>query len=530
MIVMRRTLLALSLILGLAAAAGAETVLHRGNGKEPDSLDPHRAAGTWENSIIGDLFLGLTTEAANGDIIPGAAESWTISDDGLVYTFTLRDNLYWSDGVQVTASDFVFGMRRIMNPATAARYASLLFPIKNARAINIGQMNSDRIGVAAPDPKTVEITLESPVPFFTQLLAHYTTFPVPQHAYAVHGEDWVKAGNMVSNGAYVLQEWVTNSHVKVTKNQRFYDAENVAIDTVFYYPIDDSRTAVKMFETGELDVNLVTEGFPSSQLEEVAQKFPGEGRVVPSLGNRFLPMNTSRPPFDDKRVRKAVSLLVDREIINDRIVSVGARSAYAFVPPETANHQPGAQADFVDMEMPERVAEAKRLLAEAGYSEDNPLRFELSYRGSYDNTRRISAVAAMFRRAGVVAEIAAYDSRISYSKMDQGDYEMGDGGWHADYNDPYNFLYLLLCDSGPMNWTRYCNPAFDALVNEAAITLDMKKRAGLMAEAEQIMLDDYPAIMLDYATNRILVSKRIQGFVDNISNTHRTRYLSFAAE
>ena len=530
MIGMRHALIALALILGLAGAAGAETVLHRGNSKEPDSLDPHRAAGVWENEIIGDMFLGLTTEAANGDIIPGSAESWTISDDGLVYTFTLREGLLWSDGVQVTASDFVFGMRRIMNPATAARYASLLFPIKNARAINTGQMNPDTIGVAALDSKTVEITLESPVPFFTQLLAHYTTYPIPQHAFAVHGEDWVKAGNMVTNGAYVLQEWVTNAYVKITKNPKFYDAANVVIDTVFVYPVEDSRTGLKMFETGELDMNLLTAGFPSTQLDEVRQKFPDEGRVVPSLGNRFLPMNTARPPFNDKRVRKALSMLVDREIINDRIVSVGARSAYAFVPPETANHQPSAQVDFVDMAMPERVAEAKRLLAEAGYSEDNPLRFELSYRGDYDNTRRLSAVAAMFRRAGVMAEIAAYDSRISYSKMDQGDYEMGDGGWRADYNDPYNFLYLLLCDSGPMNWARYCNPDFDMLVNEAALTLDMKKRAGLMAQAEQIMLNDHPVIMLDYATNRILVSKRIKGFVDNISNKHRTRYLSFVEE
>ncbi|MBT5567330.1 MAG: peptide ABC transporter substrate-binding protein [Rhodospirillaceae bacterium] len=530
MVVLRGVLLALTFVSGLAGAALAETVLHRGNSKEPDSLDPHRAAGVWENEIIGDMFLGLTTEAANGDIVPGSAKSWTISDDGLVYTFTLRDNLYWSDGVQVTASDFVFGMRRIMDPATAARYASLLFPIKNAHAINTGKMNPDAIGVVALDSKTVEITLESPVPFFTQLLAHYTTYPIPQHAFAVHGEDWVKAGNMVTNGAYVLQEWVTNSHVKVSKNPKFYDAANVAIDTVFYYPIEDSRTGLKMFETGELHTNLMTAGFPSTMLEDVTQRLPDEARVVPSLGNRFLPMNTSKPPFNDKRVRKAVSMLVDREIINDRIVSVGARSAYAFVPPETANHQAGAQVDFVSMAMPDRIAEAKRLLAEVGYSVDNPLRFELSYRAGYDQTRRLSAVAAMFRRAGVIAEIAAYDSRISYSKMDQGDYEMGDGGWHADYNDPYNFLYLLLCDSGPMNWARYCNPEFDALVNEAARTLDMKKRAGLMSQAEQIMLDDHPVIMLDYATNRILVSKRIRGFVDNISNAHRTRYLSFVDE
>ena len=522
---LRYLTLSIALLWAWTGPVMADVVLHRGNGTEPDSLDPHRAGGTWESNIISDMFLGLTTEDVKGDVIPGSAENWTVSEDGLVYTFALRDGLVWSDGVPVTASDFVFAFRRIIDPMTAARYASLLFPIKNAYAINTGQMNPDKIGIRSVDPSTVEIELESPAPFLPQLLTHQTTFPIPQHIVAVHGDDWVKPGTMVSNGAYVLEEWVSNAQVKVKKNPLFYDAENVAIDTIYYYPIEDARTAVKMFKAGDIHMNIATAGFPSPQMEELMAEMPGEARVFPWLGNQYLPMNVTKPPFDDVRVRKAVSMLIDREIINQRIVNVGNRTAYAFVPPETANHESGAQVDFANLPMEERVNQARRLLADAGYIENNPLRFELIFRNSYDNTRRASGIAAMLNRAGVIADLAAQETRISYNRMETGDYQIGDAGWVADYNDPYNFLYLLLCDSGPMNWPRYCNPEYDALIHKASRTLDMKERARLMSEAEQLMLDDHPIVPMDFSTHRNLVSKRVKGFKDNVSNIHRTRFM-----
>ncbi len=527
MAVCRRFLFTLLSFAAFAAAAHGEVVLHRGNGVEPDSLDPHRAAGIWEHEIIGDMFMGLTQKTADGEVIPGSAESWTISDDGLVYTFTLRQDLVWSDGVPVTPGDFVFAWRRIIDPLTAARYAALLYPVKNAYAINTGALPPEQIGIRAVDAMTVEITLENPAPYLPELLSHYVTFPIPPHVYAEYGEDWVKAGNMVSNGAYVLDEWLSNAHVKLVKNPLFYEADTVVIDTVFFYPVEDSRTALKMFKAGELDMNISTGGFPAPMIKELLEELPGEARVYPYLGNGILPFNTKKPPFNDVRVRKAVSMLIDRDIINNRIVAVGNISAYAFVPPQTANYIPGAQTDFASMTMAERRVEAKRLLAEAGYTDDNPLRFEISYRNSYDNTRRMSGIAAMLRQAGVVASIAPYETRISYTKLDQGDYEMGDAGWVADYNDPYNFLYLLLCDAGPMNWPKYCNPEYDALIEKAANTLDMDERARLMSEAEQIMLNDHPVAPIDFSTHRNLVSRRVTGFEDNIQNLHPTRWMSF---
>ena len=205
-------------------------------------------------------------------------------------------------------------------------------------------------------------------------------------------------------------------------------------------------------------------------------------------------------------------MLIDRDIINDRIVAVGNISAYSLVPPQTANYQAGAQVDFVSLSKEERLEEAKRLLTEAGYTEDNPLRFELIYRNSYDNGRRMSTIAAMFKRAGVIADVAALEARVSYSRMEEGDYQMGDGGWVADFNDPYNFLYLLMCEAGPLNWSKYCNPDYDALINQAAKTLDMQERARLMSDAEQLMLDDHPIVTMDFSTHRNLVSKRVKGF------------------
>lgn len=523
-------LLTVSLILAATSltAVSAETIIRRGNGTEPDTLDPHLAASVWENNIIADMFLGLTTDAANGDIIPGAAESWTVSDDGLVYTLSLRNGLVWSDGVPVTASDVVFGFQRILDPMTAARYASLLYLVKNAEAVNTGEMASSAVGVKALDPQTVEITLEYPAPFFPQLLAHYITFPIPQHAVERYGSDWVKPGNMVSNGPFVLDEWLSNTHVKLTKNPRFYDADNVAVDTVFYYPIEDARTALKMFKSGEIDMNITTSAFPGNQIEQVMADLPGEARTYPYLSAMFIPMNMTRPPFDDLRVRKAVSMLIDREIINDRVLNVGSVSAYSIVPPLVANYAPGPQLDFVDLSTDERFSEARRLLAEAGYTDDNPLEFELIFRNSYDNGRRISAIAAMLKRAGVIANVAGMEARVSYARLEEKDYQMGDAGWTGDYNDPYNFLYLFLCDAGPLNWSGYCDPEYDALLDQASRTLDMTARANLMAEAEQLMLDAHPVVPIDFTTVRTLISKRVQGFEDNIQNHHRTRFMSFA--
>lgn len=244
------------LSLGLASISGAQT-LHRGIGGEPGTLDPNLVSGNWEDMVVGDLFLGLVTDAADGRVIPGAATDWTVSDDGTVYTFHLRKDGKWSDGQPVTAHDFVFSLRRVMDPQTASTYAYILYPIKNAEAINTGKIRDlSQLGVRAIDDYTLEITLESSTPYFLELLTHYTAFPIPKHVVERYGKDWVKPGHLVSNGAYKLVEWLPQTHIKAVKNEWFYDADHVAIDTVFYYPTEDRSAALKRFRAGELDPEL----------------------------------------------------------------------------------------------------------------------------------------------------------------------------------------------------------------------------------------------------------------------------------
>ncbi len=291
----RQTALGAALVLGMALAsfgapdALAQNVLRIGNSGEPDSLDPHQVSGNWEDRIVGDMFMGLTTEAADGTVVPGAAESWTISDDGLTYTFKLRDHT-WSDGTPVTADDFVFALRRILDPATAAEYAYILYPIKNAEAINSGNLaDLDALGVRAIDPKTLEITLERPTSYFVEQLTHYTAYPVPKHKVDELGDDWVKPDNIVGNGPYTVVEWVPNSHVKMVKNPNFYDADNVAIDEVVYFPTEERNAGTKQFRAGELDVQY---DFASEQIDLLKENLPEATHISPELAAYYYVFNT----------------------------------------------------------------------------------------------------------------------------------------------------------------------------------------------------------------------------------------------
>src|SRR5262245_41228308 len=233
-------------------ASGSEVVLRRGNGAEPASLDPHFSIGTWEDNIISDLIVGLTTADAAGKAIPGAATSWETSPDGKTWTFHLRD-LQWSDGKPVTAGDFVYSWRRILDPKTAAPYASILYGFKNAQAIGSGKMKPEELGARAIDDKTLELQLENPAPYLPELLMHTTSYPVPQQLVEAKGRDWTKPGSYIANGPYTLAEWVPNDHITLVKNPKFYDAANVKIDRVVYYPIADPDAGLKRFRAGELD-------------------------------------------------------------------------------------------------------------------------------------------------------------------------------------------------------------------------------------------------------------------------------------
>ncbi|MCZ8281973.1 MAG: peptide ABC transporter substrate-binding protein [Aquidulcibacter sp.] len=510
---------------GGSADADKARTLQIGNGAEPLSLDPHQASGTWENRIIGDMLQGLTTEDPQGRPIPGMATEWSTSPDGLVWTFKLRD-AKWSDGRPVTAEDFVFAWQRIMTTSPPAKYASILYVIKNAEKIYDGRIKDvTQLGVRAIDAKTLEVTLEHPAPYLPGLLTHYTSFPIPKHVVEKVGKDWIKAENFVGNGPYKLQQWKPNDFVHVVRNANYYDNANVCIDQIFFYPTADDNAAERKVRTGDLDINT---NFSGSRLEEINKNLPGYARIHGYTGLTYYIFNMRKAPFNDARVRAAISMTADREFVTKEILKAGQQPAYSLVPPGIADYQSGAMStDFKGQSMEERLARAKKLLEEAGYGPEKPLKFTFSFRNTGDHPRVAPVVQQNWAKIApwVQVEILGAEAQINYEKLRQGDFELGDAGWISDFNDAKNFVYLFQTSTDQLNYGKYSNPEFDKLMEAADVEKDAVKRANMMKQAEAIVLKENGFMPMWFLTNRNLVSPRVTGWVDNAVDIHRARYL-----
>jgi len=517
----------------LMSTSAFAVTLQMHNGGDPGSLDPHKVSGDWENRVVGDYIEGLVTEDANADAIPGQAESWEISEDGLVYTFKLRDGIQWTDGTPVTAGDFVFAFQRLMNPATASEYAYLQYPIKNAQAINAGEITDfNELGVKALDDKTVEITLEAPTPYFLQALTHYTAYPVPKHKVEELGDAWTSVENIVANGPYKIVEWLPGSYVRSEKNPDYYDAENVQIDEVYYHVLEDQAAALNRYRAGEFDI--LTD-FPADQYQWIEQNLPGQAHVDPFLGIYYYVLNQEKEPLNDIRIREALSISVLRDVIGPDILGTGELPAYGWVPPGTANYE-GEQylPEWSTTSYEERVERAKALMTEAGYTPENPLTLQLRY-NTNDNHQRIAvALAAMWEPIGVRIELFNAETAVHYDALRAGDFQIGRAGWLLDYSDAANTLDLLKTGTsqvgGTVNWGnnygRYSNEEFDSLLNQAATEQDLTARAGLLHQAEEIAMNDFAAIPIYWYVSKNVVSPKITGFVDNAKDIHRTRWLT----
>jgi len=515
-----KRLLPLLLLLLWALPAGAAT-LTRGNGAEPETLDPSFAGTVAEDNIIGDLMMGLTTLDAAARPVPGMAERWTVSKDGLTWTFTLRKAV-WSDGVPVTAADFAFAFRRLLNPRTGSRYAYNLWPIRNARAVSGGRMPESALGIAMPGPLTLVLTLESPTPYLPELLAHISASPLPRHVLARHGAAWSRPGNHVGNGPYRLAAWRPNDRITLVKNPRFHDAARVAVETVHYLPTADADAALRRFRAGELDLQSPV---PLTQLDWLRANLPAALKVTPSLAVSYVAINQRTPALKDVRVRRALNLAIDREAITQKVLKLGEPAAYGIVPPGTANYPGGAGFDFRKTPFPARLAEAQMLMRQAGYGPANRLALRLAVTTRPESRRLAVVLQAMASQIHVRLTIEAADGPIHFRKLRQGDYELGFADWYADFNDAANFLDLLRSDAGN-NYAGYRNPAFDRLMARAAAELEMKARAALLAEAESLALRDYPWIPLRFPAQTELVRPGLKGWAANPRGLHRTRWLA----
>lgn len=507
---------------GMNFSRADASTLSRGNGAEPDTLDPHKASGNWEGNIIGDMFVGLMTDGPNAEAVPGAAESFTASADGLTYTFKLRDHT-WSDGKPVTAHDYVFSYRRVANPKTAAQYVSILYPMKNMQEAAAGHVPPEAVGARAIDDRTLELSFRFQVPYIRELLTHYTSFAVPQHVVEKHGENWTRPENVVVNGPYVLKEWVPNDRVRLERNPKFFDAADVALRTVYYYPTQDSSAALKRFRGGELD--LVTDSVPPQQIHWLQLYLPHELRISPFILSQYLQFNLRRKPFGDIRIRQALSLAINREIMVAKVTRAGETAAYSFVPPVLPSYLP-ARLSFGNEAMPTRIARAKTLLRNAGYGPDNPLNFELNTSNTTETRLVAVALQGMWNDIGVKARIEPYDSQIHYNMLRKGDFDVTWAGWIADYRDPKNYLTLFQTKTTDLNYGGYSNPRFDALVDRSDNERDSAARAILLRQAEQILLDEVAISPGFFGVARNLVSPQVRGWKDNSLNIHRTRYLS----
>lgn len=505
-----------------AGPALAAKELIRGNAGEPKSLDPHRATGTWENNIIGDMVVGLYTEAADSTPILGAADKAETSADGLRWTFHIRPHT-WSDGKPVTAGDFVFAMRRILDPKFAAEYCELLYPIKNAEKVNKGSLPVDKLGVSAPNAETLVIELENPAPYLPQLLTHYTSYPLPQHAVEKHGKDWIKPGKMVSNGPFMLSSWRPHDHVTLVKNPKFYDAANVKLDRVTFLPIEDDLAALKRYRAGEIDLQ---ERWPLTEQKWLKQNIPNEARNFTYLSTTYTTFNTTKKPFNDARVRRAVAQAIDRKVIErDIFFEAFGKEAVSFLPPGLSGVEYSAEVPYAKTPMPDRIAEAKQLLAAAGYSPQNPLKFTYRFINYPDAKRAAVAIQAMMRQIGVAMELIPGEPKIHYDALKAKDYEAANAAWVFDYADAKNILYLFQSTTVQQNYPGYNNPAFDDLMKRADAEPDGAKRAKLLGEANGLLMRDLPAAPVFHQYERTLVKPYVLGFVENPRIIFRSRWM-----
>ena len=499
------------------------TTLKRGNGPEPDTLDPQRARTDGAFNILRDVFEGLTAVGPDGSAVPAAATSWTVTPDGLEYTFQLRDGLRWSNGDRLVAGDYVAGMRRLVDPATASPYAQILEPVVNAAEITRGEKAPSELGVTAPDDRTVVIRLRNPAPYLLGLLAQPGTFPVHGPSLAANGAEFARPGKMISNGAFVLEDWVLGSHVVIRRNKSYWNDAATRLEHVHFVHHADVGTEFRQYRAGELDVTYVV---PQQQFTWIKQNMPGELHISPQLSVYYYGFNLTRPPFKDQPgLRRALSLVIDRDKLTTAVTGLGEAPAYGWVPDGTADYT-SQKFDYAARPYSERLAEARELYRKAGYSADKPLEVEIRYNTGEVHNRLAVAVAAMWKEAlGVKTTLYAEEFRaLLQSVQARTDTQVFRSSWVGDFNDAYTFLQLLQTGFG-INLPGYSNARYDALLAEATRQPDPARRRALLEESERVMLADTPVLPLYFYVNKHLVKPYVQGWHDNVMNVQYSKEL-----
>ena len=486
------------------------------NGAEPETLDPALITGQPEGRVANALFEGLLAFDKDGKPQPGAAESWEISGDGRIYTFKLREGLTWSDGTPLTARDFAESWRRTLDPSTASEYAYQLHYIKNAKAFNEGMLKDfGRVGISTPDERTLRVELENPTPFFLDLCAFVTLLPVPLHAIEKHGDEWTKPGKLVGNGAYVLESWRLNDRIRLRKNPRYWNAANVALETVDVIPVSKANTAFNLYASGQADLMMDKGLVPPALLGEIKKR--GDFHAAPFLGTYFLRYNCKKGPFADPRVRRAFSLVIDKQSIVDRITRAGELPADGFVPPGAGGYESVRGCGGRDPE------EARRLLADAGYpgGEGFPLVTYLYSEGELNEAVAVELQSMWRRELGVNVQLLRQEWKVYLRSLGTLDYDIARSSWVGDYPDPNTFLDMFVSGGGN-NRTGWSDPAYDKLIAEAGSTLDPAARHDILRKAEEILVCRQMPVcpLYFYVGIQLYDSSKLGGIDGNVLDEH----------
>lgn len=507
-----------------AVSTGPRTALNFGNGTEPQDIDPQIVTGVPENKIVNALFEGLVAEGPTGaDTVGGVAERWEISEDGRVYTFFLRTTAKWSNGDPVTAQDFVASYRRMLTPSLAAEYAYKLHHVVGAEAFNKGELKDfAQVGLAAPDAHTLRVTLKHRAPFLIEAMKHYSWFPV--HTPTVEkfgglarkGTAWTRPENLVGNGPFVLKEWRPNQRIVVTRSPTYWDREQVKLETINFLPTESIDTEERMYRTGQVDR---TNELPNTKIDTYKRDYAASYRQDPYFGVYFYRVNVTKAPLNDKRVRRALALAIDRESLVRNVTRGGQQPAYNFCPPSPMfTSQARIDGD---------LAEAKRLLAEAGFPAGRGFpKVDILYNTSENHRAIAEAIQQMWRtRLGVEIGLANQEWKVYLDSQDTLNYDLCRAGWIADYTDPNTFMDMWVTGGGN-NDTGWSNATYDALVRSSLAAGSETERLASYQQMEAMLADELPIIPIYFYTRVFAVNPKLR-FVPNAIDNRNWKFVEF---
>ena len=475
---------------------------------EPASLDPAKAVGLPEIQVIRDLYEGLVNQNKKGEIIPGVATQWR-SNDNRTWTFTLRDNAKWSDGTPVTAQDFVYSWRRLVDPITLSPFSwfAVLAGITNAKSIINGKIAPDQLGVEAIDAHTLRIHLDKPLPWFARLTACFAFYPV-QKKNVESGKEWTQPGKLIGNGAYVLTERVVNEKLVVEPNKHYWDNDKTVLQKVTFLPINQESEATNRYLAGDIDI---TETFPKIMYQQPMKNIHGQVYTPLTLGTGYYAFNTQKGPTADSRVRLALSMTINRRLITEKVLGTGEKPAWHFTPDITAGFT-STPSPFEKMSQEKLNAQAKSLLRAAGYGPQKHLNLRLLYNTSENNQKIAIAVASMWKKnLGVDVKLQNQEWKTYIDSRNNGNFDVIRASWVGDYNEASTFLSLLTSTHSG-NISRFNNPAYDKIIMQAMTEHTLQTRNADYNAAERILREQAPIAPIYQETNGRLIKPWVKGY------------------